>query len=76
MAYMGYDARMARDPYANLTDEQVLQRAAQALITAAKLPPGTGRDFQMALYDSAKSELDRRLAEHVLTGLRLKMDGQ
>jgi len=64
---------VSRDPYANLTDEQVLARAARALITAANLPAGTGRDFQMALYDSAKAELDRRLAGHVLAGLQRKM---
>lgn len=58
---------MARDPYANMTDTEVLARAAKALRNAAQYPPGDVRHvLNMALYDSASNELHRRLVAHVL----------
>ncbi len=61
---------MARDPYANKTDTEVLALAARALRKAAKYPPGDVRHvLSMALYDSASNELNRRLMAHVLAQL-------
>jgi hypothetical protein len=58
---------MGDDPYAGMTDEQVLARAAKALRKAATLPTGSiERAIQWAVYDSAKAELDRRLFLHVV----------
>lgn len=60
-----------RDPYAAMTDAQVLARAAGALRKIPDLPVGSvQRGIQWALYESAKAELDRRLFLHVAGHLR------
>ena len=62
--------RAAADPYAAMTDAQVLARAAAVLRKVPELPAGTiQRGFQWALYESAKAELDRRLFLHVAARL-------
>jgi hypothetical protein len=67
---------MGRDPYWAMTDEQVLAKMSAALIAAAALKPGSvERDYQWALFDSAKAELDARMYRHVLAKLR-QADGE
>jgi len=61
---------MGTDPYQNLTDEQVLARAAQALRKVNALPIGsTERALQWGVFESAKAELDLRMARHILAAL-------
>jgi len=63
--------RAAADPYAAMTDIQVLARAAAALRKVPELPVGSiQRGLQWALYESARAELDRRLFLHVAARLR------
>lgn len=60
-----------RDPYAAMTDTQVLARAAAALRKVPEFPVGSvQRGMQWALYESAKAELDRRVFLHVAARLR------
>lgn len=53
---------MADNPYANLSDIEVFNRARDALITRDKLPAGdiTGRGFWQEVFDSAMLELGWR----------------
>lgn len=61
------------DPYAGLTDEQVLDRARVALLKAAELEPGSiERELQWACWESAKGELDLRIARSILAALERK----
>lgn len=64
---------MGTDPYANLTDAEVLARAAKALrkVHAAPLN-STERALQWGVFESAKAELDLRMAQHILAGLDRK----
>lgn len=65
-----YDLRMVRDPYANMTDVEVLASMREHLIKASTLPPGSvERAIAWAVFDSAKMELDRRMCRHVLAKL-------
>lgn len=60
------------DPYANLTDMEVLERAGAALKEAACLPPGSmERQLKWMVFDAAKAELDLRVARHILARLEL-----
>jgi hypothetical protein len=55
------------DPYAGMTDDQVLDRAAKALRKWSTLPMGTiQRSMQRAVFDSSMGELDRRAIAHVV----------
>lgn len=59
------------DPYAELTDVQVLQRAAAALKKEAELPPGSiQRAIQGAVFDSHMNELGLRAVRHALSRWR------
>jgi len=62
---------MGTDPYANLTDVEVLDRARQALIAAAALPPGMERQLKWMVFDAAKAELDLRVARCILAAMEL-----
>lgn len=64
---------MGADPYANLTDTEVLARAASALrkVHAAPLK-STERALQWGVFESAKAELDLRLARHILIAIEHK----
>lgn len=58
------------DPYAGMSDQAVLARAAKALRKRAALPPGSiERPIQRAVFDSAMAELDRRAIAHILGSL-------
>jgi hypothetical protein len=58
------------DPYAGMSDEQVLARAARALGKVPALPLGSvERAIQWAVYESAKAELDRRMFLHLAAAL-------
>jgi hypothetical protein len=62
---------MGTDPYEELTDEQVLERATRALKMVQEHPVGsTARSMQWAVYENAKAELDMRFMGHVLRKLR------
>ena len=64
-------AGMGDDPYAGMTDEQVLARAAKALRKVPQLPLGSiERAIQWAAFESAKAELDRRMVAHVLAAIK------
>lgn len=55
------------DPFEDMTDEQVLERAAAALEKVNRSPlPSIQRSVQWAVYEQAKAELDVRLLRHVL----------
>jgi hypothetical protein len=61
---------MSTDPYASLTDAEVLDRARRALLKAAELAPGSvERELQWACWESAKAELDLRVARSILDAL-------
>lgn len=61
----------AADPYEDMTDEQVLARAARYLRKVNALPIGsTARSIQWAAYEAAKAELDRRVMRHVRAKIR------
>lgn len=61
---------MGADPYANLTDEEVLAKAAAALRKVHAAPPGSPvRTLQWVVFESAKAELDLRMARHILAEL-------
>jgi len=61
---------MDADPYAGLTDEQVLGIAAASLRTEAALPPhSVARLAAGQQYDRAKAELDRRALAFALARL-------
>lgn len=61
---------MSADPYANLTDVEVLDRAREALKKVQAYPVGSvERSVRWLIYESAKAELDLRLARHILAGL-------
>lgn len=60
----------AADPYQNLTDTEVLARAAKALRKVHAAPLGsTERALQWGVFESAKMELDLRVARHILAAL-------
>jgi hypothetical protein len=60
----------AADPYAAMTDVQVLARVAAALRKVPEFPVGSiQRGLQWALYESAKAELDQRMFLHVAARL-------
>lgn len=62
-----------RDPYQGLRDEEVLARAAKALRKVNQHPVGSPeRSLQWALFESAKAELDMRLARHILDAIERK----
>lgn len=66
---------MAADPFANLTDAEVLDRACDALQKVNAYPVGSvERAVRWMVYESAKAELDMRLARHVLAKL-MERDG-
>lgn len=70
---VSYAVRMAIDPYADLTDAEVLARAAKALRKVHAAPVGsTVRALQWGVFESAKAELDLRMARHILAGLEAK----
>lgn len=61
---------MAADPYANLTDVEVLDRACEALRKVQAYPVGSvERAVRWMIYEAAKGELDLRLARHILAKL-------
>ena len=67
---------MGTDPYEGMTDEQVLARAAKALRKASALPAGsTERALQWGVFESAKAELDLRVARHILAALDRRKRG-
>lgn len=62
---------MVADPFRDLTDDQVLNRAAEALKQAAMMKPGTiERELTWMKFDAAMRELDMRAYRHVLQALR------
>lgn len=64
-------AGMGNDPYEDMTDEQVLARAAAALTKVSDYPVGSvERSIQWSVYESAKAELDLRMYGHILRKLR------
>jgi len=55
----------------DMTDDQLLQRAAHALRLVETYPIGSiQRSIQWAVYEDAKAELDNRLLRHVIRRLR------
>lgn len=63
--------RSPADPYAGMDDTAVLARAVAFFKKAVSLPPGSiERAIQWAAYDTAKDELDRRVAAYMLARLR------
>jgi hypothetical protein len=61
---------MKRDPYPDMSNEQVLARATKAFSRASELPPrSVERAIQWAVFDSAMAELDRWIVRHVLRKL-------
>jgi hypothetical protein len=61
---------MDTDPYAGLTDSEVLEIAAGHLRVEASLPPhSVARIAAGQQYDRAKAELDRRLLAHIVAEL-------
>ena len=62
---------MGDDPYAGMTDEQLLARALAALRFVKASPlDSVQRLRHWAAYDSAHKELERRLVNHVSEKLR------
>lgn len=58
---------MDADPFAGMTDEEVLEAAAGHLRRESSLPPlSLARILAGQQYDRAKAELDRRFTAHVL----------
>lgn len=71
-----YTRGMGVNVYANMTDEQVLARAAKALRKVDALPIGsTERALQWMVFESAKAELDLRMARHILAELERRERG-
>jgi hypothetical protein len=64
--------------YEDLTDEQVLKRAAVALKKVTGYPVGSlQRAVQWGIYESCAAELDRRALSHALARIRQQReDGQ
>lgn len=66
-----YSAAMSADVFANMSDTEVLERACEALRKVQAYPAGTvERAIRWMVYESAKAELDLRLARHILAKLR------
>ena len=61
---------MDTDPFAGMTDTQVLTLARAHLQAEASLPPhSVARTAQAQQFDHCKAELDRRMLHHVLQRL-------
>lgn len=57
--------------YENMTDEEVLARAAGALRQRTELPIGSiEREIQRARFDAAMLELDRRVIHRILASIQ------
>lgn len=69
-------AAVSGNPYEDMTDEQVLAGAAGALRKVTTFPVGSlQRAIQWGVYESAKSELDRRMFIMVVAQIR-EMNGE
>lgn len=64
----------AAAPYHGMTDEEVLEVAKAALTRAEKARAST-RKVQLAIFDSAMSELARRAMAHVLWKIHERENG-